>query len=93
MIMLTFPTFADQKSSFVDTLRNGIYAIDNAWWNNNSLSVSIETNDTWSGADTYRLAELICGSLDDQGFTPLSNYSVTVIEVTGQSKLLTLGCK
>ena len=46
--------YADKKSSFADTLRNGIYAIDDAWWNNNNLSASIEVNGTWSGADTYR---------------------------------------
>ena len=85
--------YADAKSSFADTLRNGIYAIDDAWWNNNNLSVSIEVNGTWSGADTYRLAELICGSLKDQGFAPISSYSVTMVEVTGRSKLVTLGCK
>ena len=84
---------ADEKSSFADTLRNGIYAIDDAWWINDNLSASIEIGGSWSGADTYKLAELICGSLKDQGFTPTSNYSVTMVEVTGQSKLLTLVCK
>lgn len=84
---------ADEKSSFADTLRNGIYAIDDAWWINDNLSASIEIGGSWSGADTYKLAELICGSLKDQGFTPISNYSVTMVEVTGQSKLLTLVCK
>ena len=91
--MLSFPAFADLKSSFANTLKNGIYAIDDAWWNNNNLSASIEVNGTWSGADTYRLAELICGSLKDQGFAPISSYSVTMVEVTGRSKLVTLGCK
>ena len=92
-LLLSGNGYSDQKTSFADTLRNGIYAIDDAWWNNNNLSVSIEVNGTWSGADTYRLAELICGSLDAQGFTPLSKYTVTMIEVTGRSKLLTMGCK
>ena len=84
---------ADKKNSFADTLRNKINAIDDAWWNNNNLSASIEVNGTWSGADTYQLAELICGSLKDQGFLPISGYSVTMVEVTGRSKLLQLSCK
>jgi len=92
-LLLSANAYSDQKSSFADTLRNGIYAIDDAWWNNNNLSVSIAVNGTWSGADTYRLAELICSSLDAQGFKPLSKYKVTMIEVTGRSKLLTTGCK
>ena len=92
-LFLSGNTYADKKSSFADTLRNGVYAIDDAWWSNNNLSASIEVNGTWSGADTYRLAELICGSLKDQGFAPISNYSVTMVEVTGRSKLVTLGCK
>ena len=91
-LFLSGNTYADKKSSFADTLRNGVYAIDDAWWSNNNLSASIEVNGTWSGADTYRLAELICGSLKDQGFTPISSYSVTMVEVTGRSKLVTLGC-
>ena len=90
---LSVNVYADDKSSFADTLRNGIYAIDDAWWINNNLSASIEIGGSWSGADTYKLAELICGSLKDQGFTPISNYSVTMVEVTGRSKLVTLGCK
>ena len=92
-LLMSGNAYADAKSSFADTLRNGIYAIDDAWWNNNNLSASIEVNGTWSGADTYRLAELICGSLKDQGFVPISSYSVTMVEVTGRSKLVTLGCK
>ena len=92
-LLLSGNAFADKKSSFAETLRNGIYAIDDAWWNNNNLSASIEVNGTWSGADTYRLAELICGSLKDQGFLPISNYSVTMVEVSGRSKLVTLNCK
>jgi hypothetical protein len=92
-LLMSGNVYADKKSSFANTLRNGIYAIDDAWWNNNNLSASIEVNGTWSGADTYRLAELICGSLKDQGFAPISNYSVTMVEVTGRSKLVTLGCK
>ena len=68
-------------------------SINDAWWNNNNLSASIEVNGTWSGADTYRLAELVCGSLKDQGFLPISNYSVTMVEVSGRSKLVTLNCK
>ena len=92
-LFLSGNTYADKKSSFADTLRSGIYAIDDAWWINDNLSTSIEIGGSWSGADTYRLAELICGSLKDQGFIPISNYSVTMVEVTGRSKLLTLGCK
>ena len=92
-LLLSANAYPDQKSSFADTLRNGVYAIDDAWWSNNNLSASIEVNGTWSGADTYRLAELICGSLKDQGFAPISSYSVTMVEVTGRSKLVTLGCK
>ena len=92
-LLMSGNAYADAKSSFADTLRNGIYAIDDAWWNNNNLSASIEVKGTWSGADTYRLAELICGSLKDQGFVPISSYSVTMVEVTGRSKLVTLGCK
>ena len=92
-LLMSGNVYADKKSSFADTLRNGIYAIDDAWWNNNNLSASIEVNGTWSGADTYRLAELICGSLKDQGFAPISSYSVTMVEVTGRSKLLQLSCK
>ena len=84
---------ADKKNSFANTLKNGISAIDDAWWKNNNLSASIEINGTWSGADTYQLAELICGSLKDQGFLPISSYSVTMVEVTGRSKLLQLSCK
>jgi hypothetical protein len=92
-LLISTNVYADKKSSFADTLRNRIYAIDDAWWSNNNLSASIEVNGTWSGADTYRLAELICGSLKDQGFAPISSYSVTMVEVTGRSKLATLGCK
>ena len=92
-ILFSANAYADGKSSFADTLRNKIYAIDDAWWINDNLSASIEIGGTWSGADTYRLAELICESLKDQRFTPISNYSVTMVEVTGRSKLLTLGCK
>lgn len=84
---------ADEKSFFAETLRDGIYAIDDAWWINDNLSASIEIGGSWSGADTYRLAELICDSLMDQGFAPISNYSVTIVEVTGRSKLLTLDCE
>ena len=92
-LLLCGNAIADKKNSFADTLRNKINAIDDAWWNNNNLSVSIEVNGTWSGADTYHLAELICGSLKDQGFLPISSYSVIVVEVTGRSKLLQLSCK
>ena len=92
-LLISTNVYADKKSSFSDTLRNRIYAIDDAWWSNNNLSASIEVNGTWSGADTYRLAELICGSLKDQGFVPISSYSVTMVEVTGRSKLLQLSCK
>ena len=92
-ILFSANAYADGKSSFADTLRNKIYAIDDAWWINDNLSASIEIGGSWSGADTYRLAEVICDTLKDQGFTPISNYSVTMVEVTGRSKLLTLGCK
>ena len=92
-LLLCGNAIADKKNSFADTLRNKINAIDDAWWNNNNLSASIEVNGTWSGADTYQLAELICGSLKDKGFLPISSYSVTMVEVTGRSKLLQLSCK
>ena len=85
--------YADEKSSFADTLRDKVYAIDDAWWINDNLSASIEIGGSWSGADTYRLAEVICDTLKEQGFTPISSYSVTMVEVTGQSKLLTLVCE
>ena len=95
-LLLIFNTaFADQKNIFADALRNGIRIIDNAWWNNNNLSVSIDIldNETWSGADTYNFAERICSSLSKQGFKPISLYTVDMIEVKGQSKLLSLNCK
>ena len=95
MTMFTFSAQAEtaKQRQFADTLRNGIYTIDDAWWSNNNLSASVEVDDIWSGADTYRMAELICDSLNAQGFTPISNYSVTIVEVSGRSKLLTLECK
>ena len=96
LFVISFNTvFADQKNIFADTLRTGNRIIDNAWWKNNNLSVSIDIldNQTWSGADTYKLAELICGSLSKQGFKPISLYTVEMIEVRGQSKLLSLKCK
>ena len=92
-LLMSGNVYADKKSSFANTLRNGIYAIDDAWWNNNNLSASIEIKGTWSGADTYNLAERICSSLSKQGFKPISLYTVDMIEVRGQSKLLSLNCK
>ena len=55
--------YADKKSSFADTLRNGVYAIDDAWWSNNNLSASIEVNGTWSGADNEKTIFIDFGSL------------------------------
>ena len=92
MTIFILPAFADQKSSFANILKNATYIIDNAYWRNNDLLVFVETNDLWSGADTYSLAETICNSLKDQGFAPISNYSVTILEKIAQSKLLKLGC-
>ena len=59
----------------------------------NDLLVFIEVSNTWSGADTYATAELICKTLKDQGFSPISNYTVSMIEKTGQSQLLKLKCQ
>ena len=91
-IILTSNAIADPKRMFAKNLMNGVYIIDNAYWRNNNLLVFIEINDTWSGADTYRTAELICETLYNQGFTPVSNYSVSMIEKTGQSELLKMKC-
>ena len=91
--ILTSNAFADQKTMFARSLMNGINIIDNAYWRNNNLLVFIEVSDTWSGADTYRTAELICETLFNQGFTPVSNYTVSMIEKTGQSELLKMKCK
>ena len=78
---------------FARSLINGIHIIDNAYWRNNNLLVFIEVSDTWSGADTYRTAELICETLSNQGLTPVSNYTVSMIEKTGQSQLLKINCQ
>ena len=91
--ILTSNAFADQKSSFAKTLMDGVYIIDNAYWRSNDLLVFIEVSNTWSGADTYATAEQICKTLKDQGFNPISNYSVSMIEKTGQSELLKMKCK
>jgi hypothetical protein len=95
LILLNFNFFAiaDQKSSFAITLMNGVYIIDNAYWRDNNLLVFIEVSDTWSGADTYSTAEQICGILNDQGFRPVTDYSVSMIEKRGQSVVLKMECK
>ena len=93
LLKTTVSTFADQKSSFATTLMNSVYIIDNAYWRDNNLLVFIEVSDTWSGADTYGTAEQICGILNDQGFKPVSDYSVSMIEKRGQSVLLKMECK
>jgi hypothetical protein len=93
LLKTTVSTFADQKSSFATTLMNSVYIIDNAYWRDNNLLVFIEISDTWSGADTYSTAEQICGILNDQGFKPVSDYSVSMIEKRGQSVLLKMECK
>ena len=84
--------YADAKTSFAMNLRNGVYIIDNAYWRNNDLLVFIEVSNTWSGADTYSTAELICKKLDDQGLRKGSGYSVVMVEKTAQSQLLKLRC-
>lgn len=89
----TVSAIADQKTSFATTLINGVYIIDNAYWRDNNLLVFIEVSDTWSGADTYSTAEQICGILNDQGFRPVTDYSVSMIEKRGQSVLLKMECK
>ena len=90
--LFSFSVLADQKSSFAETLMNGVYIIDNAYWRSNDLLVFIEISNTWSGADTHATAELICKTLKDQGFNPISNYTVSMIEKTGQSELLKMNC-
>ena len=92
-LLLSGNALADQKSSFAKTLMDGVYIIDNAYWRSNDLLVFIEVSNTWSGADTYATAELICKTLKDQGFNPISTYSVSMIEKTGQSQLLKLKCQ
>jgi hypothetical protein len=92
-LLLSGNALADQKSSFAKTLMDGVYIIDNAYWRSNDLLVFIEVSNTWSGADTYATAELVCNTLKDQGFNPISNYSVSMIEKTGQSQLLKLKCQ
>ena len=81
-LLLCGNAIADKKNSFADTLRNKINTIDDAWWNNNNLSVSIEVNGTWSGADTYHLAELICGSLKSKSpcLVTISDYGLSLNE-------------
>ena len=88
----SFPVLADQKSSFAETLMNNVHIIDNAYWRNNNLLVFIEVSNTWSGADTYSTAELICKTLQNQGFSTITNYTISMIEKTGQSQLLKLKC-
>ena len=92
LLNINFFAIADQKTSFATTLMNGVYIIDNAYWRDNNLLVFIEVSDTWSGADTYSTAELICSTLNEQGFKPVSDYSVSMIEKMGQSVLLKMEC-
>ena len=41
-LLLSGNALADQKSSFAETLMNGVYIIDNAYWRNNNLLVFIK---------------------------------------------------
>ena len=92
-LSLSGNALADQKSLFAEALMKSVYIIDNAYWRSNDLLVFIEISNTWSGADTHATAELICKTLKDQGFNPISNYTVSMIEKTGQSQLLKLKCR
>ena len=74
--LFSFSVLADQKSSFAKTLMDGVYIIDNAYWRSNDLLVFIEVSNTWSGADTYSTAELICKTLQNQGFSTITNYTI-----------------